>query len=827
MFQFFGNVKVIMSHMVSEVFRLCEMGGTDAVNRAIAINSQLSLFVRDLLPLVPPQFCIDLIATYMRYADDFLSNGNVEVLTLRTHFVELLCDHEHFLGYALHFPISLGNISSGSSSQSAASYKKQLGTLWVDLLRDAVLSNDSTIALRAARSFSDHLWKIDFDARFQDKNVRKRIAHLYLPYLDLFAADSSSGQNPGTNVKGQLDLFFSSLIWIIDNIDEQLVLLPFLRSFSVRKLVAFWNSLSKAATALCNRRHRMAVRRKTALILCRLFTRFVEDLHGTIPFSLHLVPVVDACANFLACLAESFPPYLPKPGESTNNTSFISGFALSPEEALYPDADLQSLERTRSELLFDTCFFRFLRLFGEHLSPNSWKKLAGSVLMYFPQSKSASKTLQDLLEKYQRELEAEAAVTFELQPDTEKFLVCDDLGNIKSATVDKLVESLSAVATASAGGAQSHSHFREVFFLTYRSFMTPYELLQKLILRFETAGAPGDGQSDSVRLRVCNAIKHWVDEFFYDFSPKLVSLLLKFLQSESLELYSKKVQNQLKRAVERKLLSLKDGKSLVFTSDPPKSMLPRSYKRTWAYPDVPFNLLDWPAQEIARQMTLVESEYFRRIEPKECLGNSFAKKNKHELAPNIIASVNVFNLTSRFFAYLILQEEDLRRRKDVLKRIIDIADALRALNNYNGINEIISGLGNAAIYRLKKTWELIPSATEKTYRELEALLAPPYSRMRDALRSSNPPCIPYLGMYLTDLTFIDDGNKDIVGDYNHINFGKRRQIAKVIMDMKQYQQTPYHFEEIPYVHQVLRQMQPPEDGDLFKLSLLREPREKK
>jgi len=33
-----------------------------------------------------------------------------------------------------------------------------------------------------------------------------------------------------------------------------------------------------------------------------------------------------------------------------------------------------------------------------------------------------------------------------------------------------------------------------------------------------------------------------------------------------------------------------------------------------------------------------------------------------------------------------------------------------------------------------------------------------FEAFRTALHSESPPSIPYLGMYLTDLTFIEDGN---------------------------------------------------------------------
>jgi len=45
------------------------------------------------------------------------------------------------------------------------------------------------------------------------------------------------------------------------------------------------------------------------------------------------------------------------------------------------------------------------------------------------------------------------------------------------------------------------------------------------------------------------------------------------------------------------------------------------------------------------------------------------------------------------------------------------------------------------------------------------------------------------GVYLTDLVFIEEGNKDTVNGL--INFDKSRKIAFVIREIQQYQQTPY------------------------------------
>jgi len=58
------------------------------------------------------------------------------------------------------------------------------------------------------------------------------------------------------------------------------------------------------------------------------------------------------------------------------------------------------------------------------------------------------------------------------------------------------------------------------------------------------------------------------------------------------------------------------------------------------------------------------------------------------------------------------------------------------------------------------------------------------------LHNCDPPTIPYLGVYLTDLTFIEEGNKNIV-DRGLVNFDKCYLIAAVIGEIQQYQRIGY------------------------------------
>jgi len=192
-----------------------------------------------------------------------------------------------------------------------------------------------------------------------------------------------------------------------------------------------------------------------------------------------------------------------------------------------------------------------------------------------------------------------------------------------------------------------------------------------------------------------------------------------------------------------------------------------------------------------------------------------------------------FNAASHWIAACVLWPERLSERVRVLVRLVDLAAALEALGNYNAMFEVLAGLANSAVHRLRFTFQELPRRSRDTLARLHELWdsAHNFRSYREALKQRPPPKFPYLSVYLQDLTHIEDGNSDLLPS-GLLNFSKRRLLYRVLRDVEQHQQASpgaYEFTAPPNssaaaASAYLAELPQLDEEELFRLSLQREPR---
>ncbi|KNC84295.1 hypothetical protein SARC_03456 [Sphaeroforma arctica JP610] len=142
---------------------------------------------------------------------------------------------------------------------------------------------------------------------------------------------------------------------------------------------------------------------------------------------------------------------------------------------------------------------------------------------------------------------------------------------------------------------------------------------------------------------------------------------------------------------------------------------------------------------------------------------------------------------------------------------------------------LVAGFSNAAINRLHHTWEGINSSLKHKLTTMRATLAPNNNsaQYRKTLHFIRTAKIPFLGVHLTDLTFIDDGNSDNLKEYpDYVNLEKLRKTYKVIVDIIKCQEIAYT--DLKYNQEIMNiltsYIDPLDEEEDYELSLKLEPR---
>lgn len=367
----------------------------------------------------------------------------------------------------------------------------------------------------------------------------------------------------------------------------------------------------------------------------------------------------------------------------------------------------------------------------------------------------------------------------------------EDGPEIRGGSVDALLVHATVASKSGKSGSQGESvneedfMYQEAFLTTYRTFISPKELIEKLLYRFHKFQHVSDiskkrlaRNSFSLLIRVLDELSasysSTSSEIDDEISQKMMDLVFELLCQGELTL-----AKLLRRKIVEKIEARKNMENSA------KSSLLPSHSLTLQPPD----LLHFKSQDIAEQMTLLDAELFQKIEIPEVL--LWAKEQSEELSPNLTLFTEHFNKMSYWCRTKILIQEEAKDREKYLMKFIKIMRHLRKMSNFNSYLAILSALDSAPIRRLE--WQKQNMEALKEFCQLIDSSAS-FRAYRQALAETEPPCIPYLGLILQDLTFINIGNQDLLPD-GSINFAKRWQQFNILESMRRFRKCNFDFKK--------------------------------
>ena len=267
-------------------------------------------------------------------------------------------------------------------------------------------------------------------------------------------------------------------------------------------------------------------------------------------------------------------------------------------------------------------------------------------------------------------------------------------GILVGATIEALVEKMTP------HDAIVEPAFSSVFFMTFRLFTTPTELVEAIIARYNLV--PPRCASTSiedlhlwqhkkglpVRLRVANMIKAWVELYWRTGVDDVIFPALTTFTREALGVFFPGPAQRISELLEIRKHAAETGKGerrlrdipnpFVPALSGPISEIPRPNMtktllvalRKKEYSNI--LLTDFDPLELARQITVMECTLYCAIQPEEIL--EAGQQGSAKSMSNVKAVTSLSTVITGWVAESILNEQDMKKRTVLIKFFIKVAD---------------------------------------------------------------------------------------------------------------------------------------------------------
>ena len=194
----------------------------------------------------------------------------------------------------------------------------------------------------------------------------------------------------------------------------------------------------------------------------------------------------------------------------------------------------------------------------------------------------------------------------------------------------------------------------------------------------------------------------------------------------------------------------------------------------------------------AQEYTRLDFDLFAQINPKTFLYQLHTKDA--ESIVTLLNSISFFNKMTTWFSSRF-NEEINEMKPFYVEWLIYLAAEFENLNNFNGLMAVILSWNQIKVPHLPEELIMEMKRLEDTMSMFSN-----FRSYRKLLHEVTAPCVPFLGLYIKDLYFIEEGNSSV--NDNLINIVKLKMISEKSQKLKTWQSKPYQFHDTKEGHEL-------------------------
>jgi CRP-like cAMP-binding protein/methylglyoxal synthase len=388
----------------------------------------------------------------------------------------------------------------------------------------------------------------------------------------------------------------------------------------------------------------------------------------------------------------------------------------------------------------------------------------------------------------------------------------DNMLQVKAGSEQHLVELLTTARDNPLSDIFDLDTYVRDFFMTYSAFCPPKRLLELLRERLTAIWEDSseknfdrDDAEDNTKA-IIRIVQIWItieDAACFARDHELHKAMLKFIDGPIKTYTDEKTALPMRKQLEA---TIQLYNTPIPEPDPKGTPMPAMKRRDGT---VGIELVDIDVEELARQMTLMESNIVRRLCTYEFMKTAWTKRNAAEIAPNLTKAIECSNHFANWMITEILKQKTFEHMSELIVKLIKLGKAFQHLHNYSGVLQVVTALSNSAINKLKGAWALIPAKSKDMIllEELTETVSPlgHYKKYRDAFaaRPANEPCLPILAATLSDLNGYEEVFNATTAD-GSVNWMKMSRVGARIWDIVSLN-VSYDFKPVYYIQNFIKE----------------------